>query len=188
MVELTSKGDLDHGDNSLLEQDTELTSGVDLGSETAGSEVVLSTKSGDTLLSHATHHRVASELQVEVDTGLKLSRQSSPVRTLNTAGRHELSAGDPILALVLGSIADHSLRTHLGSGSLVDSLETEGESRGDALKVATDEDTSKRAVEDGRVHSLDLSSEVVANVVVLEGELSTSRTGHGGSLDLSSGL
>ena len=188
MVELTSKGDLDHGNDSLLEQDTKLTSSVDLGSETAGSEVVLSTQSGNALLSHATHHRVASELQVEVDTGLELSRQSSPVRTLDTTGRHELSAGNPVLALVLGSVADHSLRSHLGSGSLIDSLESEGESRSDALKVATDENTSKGAVEDRWVHSLDLSGEIVTNVVVLEGELSTSRAGHGGSLNLSGGL
>lgn len=188
VVELTSKGDLDHGNDSLLEQDTELTSSVDLGSETAGSEVVLGTKSGDTLLSHTAHHGVASKLQVEVDTSLELSRESSPVRTLNTTGRHELSAGDPVLALVLSSIADHGLGTHLGSRSLVDSLETEGKSRSDALKVATNEDTSKGTIEDRRVHSLDLSSKVVANVVVLKGELGTSRTGHGGSLDLSSGL
>lgn len=185
MVELTSEGDLDHGNDSLLEQDTELTSSVDLGSETAGSEVVLGTKSGNTLLSHTTSHGVASKLQVEVDTSLKLSRKSSPVRALDTAGRHELSAGNPVLALVLGSVADHGLGAHLGSGSLVNSLKTEGESGSDALKVATDEDTSKRAIEDRRVHGLDLSSEVVANVVVLEGELSTSLST---SLDLSSGL
>jgi hypothetical protein len=184
VVELTSEGDLDHGNDSLLEQDTELTSSVNLGSEAAGSEVVLGTESGDTLLSHATHG-VASELHVEVDTSLELSRKSSPVRALDTAGRHELSAGNPVLALVLGGVTDHGLGAHLGSGSLVDSFKTEGESGGDALEVATDEDTSKRAVEDRRVHGLDLSGEVVANVVVLEGELSTSLST---SLDLSSGL
>jgi hypothetical protein len=185
VVELTGKGDLDHGNNSLLEQDTKLTGSVDLGSETAGSEVVLGTEGSDTLLSHATGHGVTGELQVEVNTGLELSGKSSPVRTLDTAGRHELSAGNPVLALVLGSVADHGLRTHGGSGSLVDSLETEGESGSDALKVATDEDTGKRTLEDGRVHGLDLSSEVVANVVVLEGELGASLST---SLDLSSGL
>jgi hypothetical protein len=188
VVELTSKGDLDHGNNSLLEQDTELTGSVDLGSETAGSEVVLGTEGSNTLLSHATGHGVTGELQVEVNTGLELSGKSSPVRTLDTAGRHELSAGNPVLALVLGSVADHGLRTHGGSGSLVDSLETEGESGSDALKVATDEDTGKRTLEDGRVHGLDLSSEVVANVVVLERELGASRAGHRASLDLGGGL
>ena len=185
MVELTSEGDLDHGNNSLLEQDTELTSSVNLGSEAAGSEVVLGTESGDTLLSHATSHGVTSELQVEVDTSLELSGKSSPVRTLDTARRHELSAGNPVLALVLGGVADHGLGAHLGSGSLVDSLKTEGESGSDALKVATDEDTGERTIEDRRVHGLDLSGEVVANVVVLQGELSTSLST---SLDLSSGL
>jgi len=188
VVELAGKGDLDHGNNSLLKQNTKLTSSVDLGSEAAGSEVVLSTKSGNTLLSHATHHGVTSELQVEVDTGLELSGKSSPVGTLDTARRHELSTGNPVLALVLGSVADHGLGTHLGSGSLVDSLKTEGESGSDALKVATNENTSKRAIEDGRVHGLDLSSEVVANVIVLEGELGTSGTRHGGGLDLGGGL
>ena len=188
VVELTSKGDLDHGDNSLLKQNTKLTSGVDLGSEAAGSEVVLGTEGGNTLLFHTTHHGVRSELQVKVDTGLELSGKSSPVRTLDTARRHELSAGNPVLALVLGSVANHGLRTNLGSRSLVDSLETEGESGSDALKVATNENTSKRAIEDGRVHGLDLSSEVVTNVVVLERELGTSRTRHGGGLDLSGGL
>jgi hypothetical protein len=188
VVELTSKGDLDHGNDSLLEQNTKLTSSVDLGSEAAGSEVVLGTKSGNTLLSHATHHGVTSELQVEINTSLELSGKSSPVRTLDTAGRHELSAGNPVLALVLGSVADHGLRTHLGCGSLVDSLETEGESGSDALEVATDEDTSKRALEDGRVHGLDLSGKVIADVVVLEGELGASRARHGCSLDLGSGL
>ena len=188
VVELTSEGDLDHGDNSLLEQDTELTSSVDLSSEAACSEVVLGTKSGNTLLSHATHHGVAGELQVEVDTSLELCGKSSPVRTLDTTGRHKLSTGDPVLTLVLGGVADHGLGAELGSRSLVDGLKTESKSGSDALEVATNEDTSKRTVEDGRVHGLDLSSEVVANVVVLEGELGTSRTSHGSSLDLGGGL
>jgi hypothetical protein len=188
VIKLTSKGDLNHGNNSLLEENTELTSSVDLGSEAAGSKVVLGTKSGNTLLSRATHHGASSKLKVEVNTSLELVRQSPPVRTLDATGRHELSAGNPVLTLVLGGVADHGFGAELGSGSLVDSLKTECESGGDALHVASDKDTGKRAVEDGRVHGLDLSSKIVASVVVLKGELSVSRASHGSRLDLSGSL
>lgn len=189
VVELTSKGDLNHGDDSLLEQDTELALGVNLSSEAAGSEIVFSTESGNTLLLRTTHHRVSGgELEVEVNTSLELVGESSPVRTLDSTSRHELSAGDPILTLVPGGVADHGLGAELGSGSLVNGFQTEGESGGDALQVATDEDTSKGTVQDRGVHGLDLRSEVISNIVVLERELSASGTSHGSSLDLSAGL
>lgn len=193
VVELTGKSDLHHGDNSLLEQNAELALAVDLGSEAAGSEIVLGTESGRSLLPDATHHATlsstsGSELKAEVDTSLELVGQSLPVRSLQTTSGHELSASNPVIALVLSGIADHALGAHACGRSLVDSLETQGQSWSDALQVATDEDSSKRAFEDGRVHGLDLGGEVVASIVVLKRELSAAGASCRGCLDLSGGL
>lgn len=82
MVNIGSKGHHDGWSNALLQQAAQLALGVDLSSEGGHAEIVLGTNGGDALfLQAATHHTTGrgDETEAQVNTGLNLVRQPSPV-------------------------------------------------------------------------------------------------------------
>src|SRR6478609_762113 len=114
--------------NTLFQNAAKLALGVDLSSESRHAEIVLGTNSGDALLLKATTHEATgrgNETEAQINTGLNLVRESSPVRGVKGAHSSlELSGGDPVCGLVPGSIRDSALRA-LGEGrSLPESFKT----------------------------------------------------------------
>ena len=136
VVHLTSKGHADGRRNYLLEKAANLAVRVDLSAEDGSGELVLGTESRNTLLGRTAHHGVAtSELQVDVDTSLDLVGQTPPVAALNTTLGKELSAGNPVVTLVLSGVAEDGLRAHATAGLLQNTLQTESETGSDSLQV-----------------------------------------------------
>jgi hypothetical protein len=176
MVHLTGKGHADGWCDNLLEKAANLALGVDLGAENGSWELVLGTESRDTLLGRATHHRVASsELQVDIDTSLDLVGQTPPVATLETTLREKLSTGNPVIALVLSSVAESSLGAHATARLLKNTFKAKRKARSDSLQVWTDEHAGQAALQNARVDALQAGAEVCTSVILLERDLGGAR-------------
>lgn len=185
MIHISSEGNLDWWRNALLPQAAKLSCRVDLCAESRHAEIVLDTEVGDALLGWSAHHWVATgKSEVEVNTGLKLLRESSPVGGAQGALCLKLGAGNPVRALVLSAVRDGGLWSLVHGCALPDTLESKSEGWGDRLKVAADEDAGESTINDGWLDSLDGGCEIGSGVLVVE-------LGHGLSLawcDLDLGL
>lgn len=169
MIHISGKGNLDWWRDALLPQAAELSSRINLCAESRHAEIILDTEVGDALLAWSTHHWVAtSESEVEVNTGLKLLRESSPVGGAQSSLCLKLGTGNPVRALVLGAVRDGGLRSLVDSCALPDTLKSKGQGRSDRLEVGADEDAGKSTINDGWLDGLDGSGEIGSGVLVVE--------------------
>lgn len=187
LVNLSSKGQRDGHRYPLLEQAAELSVAVNLGTESRGAEVVFGTEGGGAVSARSTHQgssRTGSELEVHIDTSLNPLRQLLPVGRGNDTLGLQLRSCDPVLSLVLRAVRERSFRTSVKTLSLPHCLETESETGGYGLKVASDENSGKTAFQEGWVESLERRREIGSSVVVIDLQETLCRSGH----DLSIGL
>lgn len=172
MVNISGKGHHDGGSDALLQQAAQLTLGVDLSSESGHAEIVLGTDGGDALFLQATTHQTTGrgdETEAQINTGLDLVRQLSPVRGID--GSHsslQLSSGDPVSGLVSSAVGDGTFGALSQSGALPEGFHSESELGGDGLKVASDVDTSHAAFKERGVEHLERCAEVIASILVFE--------------------
>jgi len=186
MIHISGEGHHDRGSNALLKHAAELALGVDLSTEGRHAEIVLGTEGGDALLGRATHHG-GSRINGNghVNTGLNLLTQTLPVGSVESTLSLQLGAGDPVLRLVATNVRDGGIRALGKPGALPNGLQTEGELRGDGLKILANEDTGQATLKEGRVKGLDSRSEIGATVFVLKlGHILTGST----RSDLEAGL
>jgi hypothetical protein len=186
VIHISGEGHHDRSSNALLEHATELALGIDLSTEGGHAEVVLGTEGGDALLGRATHHGGARiNGKGHVNTSLNLLTQTLPVGSVESTLSLQLGAGNPVLRLIATNVRDSGIRALGKAGALPNGLKTEGELRGDGLKILANEDTGQATLKKRRVKGLDSCSEIGAAVFVFElGHILTGST----RSDLEAGL
>lgn len=169
VIHLGGKGHLYWWSNTLLPQTAELSGRVDLCAEGRHAEVVLDTEVGDALLAGTAHHWVAAaESKLEINTGLNIVGNLSPVSSSQCTLCLKLSAGNPVQTPVLGAVRDGSLWALVEGSTLPHSLETKSERWGNGLEVAADEDAGNATIDNRRLNRLNRCGEVGTGILVID--------------------